>query len=44
MDMTNNYNADYLKCDALGCDHVEHVGLIQGEHIGKPCPTVALVF
>lgn len=36
--MTDSYNVEYLKCDALGCDHTEFVGLVEGEHIGKPCP------
>lgn len=26
-----------LKCDAVGCDHIETVGTITAELIGKPC-------
>lgn len=29
---------EYLKCDATGCDHREHVGTITADMIGKPCP------
>lgn len=28
----------YLKCDADGCDHMEHHEAIGLEMIGKPCP------
>jgi hypothetical protein len=30
--------SEHLKCDAAGCDHVEIVGTITEDMIGKPCP------
>ena len=30
--------ADFLKCDAVGCDHRENVPVISEGMIGKPCP------
>lgn len=30
--------AEFLKCDAPGCHHVEDVETITAEMIGKPCP------
>lgn len=30
--------AEYLKCDAAGCNHVENVAAITEEMVDKPCP------
>ena len=30
--------AEYLKCDALGCDHHETVAAMTADLIGKQCP------
>ena len=30
--------AEFLKCDALGCDHVEQVEAITADMVGKLCP------
>lgn len=30
--------ADFLKCDADGCDHREVVGLITADMVGRSCP------
>lgn len=30
--------AEFLKCDAAGCDHVEDVAAITEDMIDRPCP------
>lgn len=30
--------SEFLKCDADGCDHLEHMVEITADMVGKPCP------
>lgn len=30
--------SEFLKCDADGCDHVEHMAEITADMVGRPCP------